>query len=133
MMEKTVCWRCGEALEKIEQPFPRLAKCHACEADLHVCRMCQFYKPLLSRRCEHEQAEPAREVDLANFCDYLKLAKNAYAGGEHKRASNAAVQLEALFGDEPDVNGQVTNDKKNLDPLKALFDDGSSQSTPDKD
>lgn len=123
MTGKLVCWRCGEPLGEIERPFPRLAKCQACEAELHVCRMCEFYKPSLSTRCDHELAEPAREVDLANFCHYLKLKPDAYGKSEHSRAKDAAEKLNALFGDDETTNNKIKTDKGNVDPLSALFKD----------
>ncbi|MDH5180226.1 MAG: hypothetical protein OEZ39_07350 [Gammaproteobacteria bacterium] len=121
MAGKLVCWRCGAALGKVARPFPRLAKCKTCEADLHVCRMCQFYQPRLSSRCDHELAEPAREVDLANFCHYLRLKPDAYLARDHAKAVDAAEKLKALFNAAEEEKVGSHDDRYNLDPLKALF------------
>ena len=121
MTGKLVCWRCGEALGDVPRPFPRLAKCQHCEADLHVCLMCRHYNPRYSTRCDHEMAEPAREIDLANFCHYLKLKPNAFVEKVHDQSKQAEARLKALFGEDESDNEQHDTDKPN-DPLATLKD-----------
>ena len=126
MAKRFVCWRCGEALHDIPKPFPRLEKCRACGADLHVCYMCRYYNPRMNDHCDHELAEAAREPDLANFCHYLRLRPEAYTK-QFDKAQQAAAELKALFGDDDErVSGASSQTNKQadvLDPLKALFQD----------
>lgn len=92
-----VCWRCGKSLQHIPQPLTRLAQCPACNADLHVCRLCYFYDPKLSGHCNHELAEPARETDIANFCDYFRANPDAYTSPETSKHQQALAQFQELF------------------------------------
>lgn len=119
MTGKLVCWRCGEALGDIPKPFPRLAKCKHCEADLHVCLMCRHYNPRYSTKCDHEMAEPAREVDLANFCHYLKLKTSAFVEKDFDQSKEAEARLKALFGDNG-VAEEPGNDMAPDDPMEKL-------------
>ena len=98
-MTGLVCWRCGASLKGIPTPFTRLAQCKACSADLRVCRLCKFYNPNHAEKCDHDLAEPAREVDVANFCDYFRPKAGAYSPQEKSRAEDAIAQLKALFGE----------------------------------
>ncbi|MDX1594753.1 MAG: hypothetical protein R3298_10905, partial [Gammaproteobacteria bacterium] len=98
MAEKPVCWRCGAPLrDDLPRIFPRLEKCLACGSDLHVCRQCRFYAPQYTTKCSHDRAEPAREVDVANFCAHFRLRTGAYAGGADATA-RARDRLDAMFG-----------------------------------
>lgn len=119
------CWRCGGSLSGIPVPFVRLAQCRACSADLHVCRMCRFYNPVLTTRCDHEMAEPAREIDIANFCHYFRPRYDAFIPKEKSRSDAARAQLEAIFGtatpsSDPADENTETNDE--LATAKARFD-----------
>ena len=118
MAGKLVCWRCGEALGETPKPFPRLAKCRHCEADLHICLMCRHYNLRYSTKCDHEMAEPARELDLANFCHYLKLRADAFQAKEYDQSKQAEAKLRALFGDNEEEGGAAP--EKPGDPMAAL-------------
>lgn len=120
MTGKLVCWRCGEALGDIPKPFPRLAKCKHCEADLHVCLMCRHYNPRYSTKCDHEMAEPARETDLANFCHYLKLKPDAFQEKDFDQSKQAEARLKVLFGDDA-AQQEDTKQKDPMASLKELF------------
>ena len=114
-MADLVCWRCGASLKDIPKPFVRLAQCKTCAADLHVCRLCKFYNPKFFEKCDHELAEAAREVDVANFCQYFQPKADAYNPQERSRADAAMAKLNALFGESIDDNGKevVAKDKFN--------------------
>lgn len=122
-MADLVCWRCGASLEDIPTPFARLAQCKSCGADLHVCRLCKFYNPNHFEKCDHELAEPAREVDVANFCHYFRPVVNAYHAEENSRADAAMAQLKALFGERGtgSTDEPATDQNKNTD-AKSKFD-----------
>jgi len=130
MARPPVCWRCGEMLrDELPRIFPRLEKCLACSSDLHVCRMCRFYAPQYTTHCSHDRAEPAREIDIANFCTHFRLRRDAYDGaaaaGEKSRG-----ELDTLFDAEPPATEERTaplaeQGDNPLSDLKALFgDDG---------
>ena len=131
-MAGLVCWHCGASLRDVPKPISRLSQCKACGADLHVCRLCKFYNPKLLSRCDNDQAEPAREIDIANFCGYFHPTANAF-GEDHKRKSDQAIQrLKTLFGDnESDqrahIDGAQQQDKpedkqSKLDAARAKFE-----------
>lgn len=122
MTDKYKCWRCGHEMGDIPRSLPRLEQCPACEADLHVCRLCRYYKPSLSSKCDHDLAEPAREVDIANFCQYFRINGQAYVAKEVDKAKQAEEKLAALFGDESTTNITAASDDP-MDKLKSLFDD----------
>ena len=125
MAGKLVCWRCGEALGEVPKPFPRLMKCTQCESDLHVCLMCHHYNPNYPTRCDHEMAEPAREVNLANFCHYLKLKPGAFVEKVIDKNKEAEARLKALFGDDEQENVKKKNDP--MESLKELFGDSAPE------
>lgn len=133
MSAKLVCWKCGHPLRKdLPRTFPRLEQCKQCGSDLHVCRMCRHYAPRYISLCDHELAEPPRDRELANFCQYFKPDPHAYVGREQREASAAKRQLDALFGgggpaageDEP-AAAKTADDP--LDALNALFGAGGKK------
>jgi hypothetical protein len=99
MTKRLVCWNCGASLKSVPLPISRLARCLACRTDLHVCRLCRSYNPRVSGYCGHDLAEPARDPECANFCQYFKPKPGAYVAREYQEAETARTQLEALFGD----------------------------------
>ncbi len=124
-MTGLVCWHCGASLKAIHKPIGRLAQCKTCGADLHVCRLCKFYNPNHFEKCDHDMAEPAREVDVANFCHYFRPRADAYNPQEKSRADDAMAELKALFGESEkteQVEKNETVDKSAADSDKAKFD-----------
>ena len=95
------CFRCGETLASLTLPLSRRDACPACSADLHVCRMCEFFDPQVPRQCREDGADDVKEKARPNFCDWFKPADDAYDAAAHEKASSAASELEALFGDAP--------------------------------
>jgi hypothetical protein len=75
----------------------RLEECRQCQAELHVCRMCEWYSVSVAKHCREPVAEEVKDKQRANFCDYFKPRPNAHqpASGE---AAKARGDLEALFG-----------------------------------
>lgn len=98
------CWKCGASLEDIPLPFSRYSKCKSCHADLHVCRMCEFYDPTVSKKCREPIAEEVKDKTRANFCGYLQPAANAYTSKDSLKADKARSELEGLFGLESSTN-----------------------------
>jgi len=103
-----VCWKCGASLGDEPLPLARLAECRACNADLHVCRLCEFYDLRVARKCREPVADEVKDKERANFCDYFQPCPGAYVVSDSLPAQNARNQLDALFGDE---EGQVSDRK----------------------
>ncbi|GGD63889.1 hypothetical protein [Lacimicrobium alkaliphilum] len=98
MSREYQCWHCGEALTDLILPLSRRETCAHCQADQHVCKMCEHFGP---RGCEEERAESPSDTEKANFCDYFKPTTDAYKGGYVDKSRQAKAELAALFGDEP--------------------------------
>ena len=74
------CWRCGAPLEQALFPLRREEVCPACDADLHVCKLCRFFNPSVSDACDEPIAAEVTNKERANFCDYLKPSPDAWRG-----------------------------------------------------
>ena len=98
MAEDVLCWNCGNPIQGLSLPMRRLEECPACNVDLHVCRMCQFYDSAVAKRCREPDAEEVKEKERANFCDYFKPSGDAYGAQERRKAQAARAELDALFG-----------------------------------
>ena len=96
-----VCWKCGATLAELPQPLSRLAECPKCRAYLHVCRLCKFHDPRLTRACREQDAEEVIDKEHANFCAYFKIQPGAYRIGSNEKAQTARDQLSGLFGTGP--------------------------------
>src|SRR5882724_7710570 len=72
MPHSLVCWRCGASLAALSLPLRRLDVCKACNAELHVCKMCVEYDTSYAKHCKEQTAEEVRKKDEANFCDHFK-------------------------------------------------------------
>ncbi len=107
------CWKCGAPLAQVPLPLSRYAQCPACESDLYVCRQCVHYDSRYSNACREERAEPPRESNRANFCDWFEANPEVRGGGDADAA--ARRELEALFGGGAEQASTGTN------PLDALF------------
>ncbi len=92
------CWKCGHSLEELSLPLRRLEECPACAAELHVCRMCEFYDTGVAKHCREPVADEVKDKIRANFCDYFKPTPQAYRPGDSSAAERARSELEALFG-----------------------------------
>lgn len=93
-----VCWKCGASIAELHLPLGRLAECPACRAYLHVCRMCRFYDPRVSRQCREDDAEEVKDKEHSNFCDYFKPRPDACRSRPDARSEAARDRLDALFG-----------------------------------
>ena len=98
MAERLSCWKCGTPLVSVPLPIGRRDECPSCGADLHVCRMCDFHDPGVSKSCREPMAEEVDEKERANFCDYFRAAPGRGAGGATAEAAAARDRLEKLFG-----------------------------------
>src|ERR1044071_1233191 len=97
MSHSLVCWKCGASLADYTLPLRRLEECRQCHAELHVCRMCEWYSVAVAKHCREPVAEEVKDKERANFCDYFKPRANAYQAPSGE-AGKARSDLEALFG-----------------------------------
>lgn len=122
MTSALVCWNCGALLGDELLPLTRLAECRVCRAELHVCRLCEFYDPRVARSCREPVADEVKEKARANFCGYFRIRPGAYVAPDAAEARQAKAQLEALFGGVPDeTNDRVLSEtdaaRENLEEL----------------
>jgi hypothetical protein len=57
--------------------------------------MCRHYSPQAAKQCKEPQAEPPREKDRANFCDFFDLGSGPLA--ERGAAAEAKAAFDKLF------------------------------------
>jgi hypothetical protein len=92
------CWKCGASLAEYTLPLRRLEECRVCGAELHACRMCEFYDTSKAKHCREPVAEEVKDKGVANFCDYFRPTAAAYRPEAASAADRARAELEALFG-----------------------------------
>jgi hypothetical protein len=96
MSHSLVCWRCGASLAELSLPLRRLDACKACNAELHVCKMCVEFERSYPNQCREPTVEEVRKKEEANFCDHFKPKAGAFVakdGGELARAKSALDDL----------------------------------------
>ncbi len=92
-----VCWNCGASLSALSLPLRRLDACRSCNAELHVCRLCEFHDAAVAKHCREPVAEEVKDKTRANFCDYFRPRAEAYVAPD-SGAARARAELEQLFG-----------------------------------
>lgn len=97
-MSELVCWKCGASLAALTLPLRRLEECPACEAELHVCLLCEFYDTSVAKSCREPIAEEVRDKERANFCDYFTPRPGAFDAEPAHAAADARAALDDLFG-----------------------------------
>ncbi len=105
-----VCWRCGADLAELTLPLSRFDECPSCRSQLHVCRMCDFYDPRVTKACREDDASDVQEKERANFCDFFRPADNAFDAAIAAADRASAAKLNALFGgDKSDADAGIDN------------------------
>jgi hypothetical protein len=97
MAHSLVCWRCGVSLSALSLPLRRLDVCKACNAELHVCKMCVEYDTSYAKHCKEPTAEEVRKKDEANFCDHFKPKAGAYVAKNEAELAKSKSALDDLF------------------------------------
>lgn len=97
-MSELVCWKCGASLADLSLPLRRLDECKQCSAELHVCKLCEWYSISVAKHCREPIAEEVKDKERANFCDYFKPRAGAYSKADIAASSKAKADLDALFG-----------------------------------
>ena len=98
MAQTLTCWKCGASLAEVLVPFARVAECPGCRADLHVCRMCEFFDPGVRRGCKEPVAEEVSDRERANFCGYFTPVRGLGAGVDDGGSQAPRAELDSLFG-----------------------------------
>jgi len=123
-----ICWKCGGPIKNLPMPLGRLSECKACHAELHVCRLCEFFDQHIADQCREPVADFVKEKERANFCDYFIPKPDAYTPKENSGAQTARSELDALFGLD---SGHDTETKSGTDEarekLDQLFGSGSGR------
>ena len=97
-MPGLVCWKCGASLADVTLPLRRLEECRTCGAELHVCKLCEWYSVAVAKHCREPIADEVKDKERANFCDYFKPRENAHSTVAVKAGATAKAELESLFG-----------------------------------
>jgi hypothetical protein len=97
-MSALVCWKCGTSLADLTLPLRRLEECRTCGAELHVCKLCEWYSVAVAKHCREPIAEEVKDKERANFCDYFKPRPGAYVPADVAGSSKARSELDVLFG-----------------------------------
>jgi uncharacterized protein YciW len=116
-----VCWKCGSSLEDLSLPLRRLDECRKCSAELHVCKLCEFYSVTVAKHCRETVAEEVKDKERANFCDYFKPQPNAYSTAGQDAASKAKADLAAIFGGANPAASEPSAADKAREELEKLF------------
>ncbi|MGH8595685.1 MAG: hypothetical protein ACREXT_03385 [Gammaproteobacteria bacterium] len=113
-MTDLVCWRCGALITDEPEPFARTAACRSCRADLHVCKLCEFYATGIANDCREPIAERVVNQERANFCGYFKPRPRAFIA---RGAPQSREALDALFGGTTSPTSPDSPATKGLDDL----------------
>jgi len=116
-----VCWKCGASLADLTLPLGRLEECRTCRAELHVCKMCEWYSLSVAKQCRETVAEEVKDKERANFCDYFKPRPDAYSTVETDAASKAKTDLDSLFGGAKSGTAEPSAADKAKAELERLF------------
>jgi hypothetical protein len=116
-----VCWKCGNSLADLSLPLRRLDECKKCSAELHVCKLCEFYSVAVAKHCRETVAEEVKDKERANFCDYFKPQPNAYSTRSQDAAAKAKADLDAMFGGAKPAAGEPSAADKAKAELEKLF------------
>ncbi len=120
-MSELICWKCGAALADYTLPLRRLEECRQCGAELHVCKLCEFYSITVAKHCREPIAEEVKDKERANFCDYFKPRSGAYSAAGVTEAAKARSELDSLFGSQPASSAQPSAADQARAQLDALF------------
>ncbi len=120
-MSSLLCWKCGNSLADLSLPLRRLDECKKCGAELHVCKLCEFYSLAVAKHCRETIAEEVKDKERANFCDYFKPRPDAYSTSDQSAAAKAASDLDALFGGSKPAAAEPSAAQKAKAELEKLF------------
>lgn len=92
------CHGCGAELDLgLGGVAGRRDECPRCRAPLHACRNCRAFDETARHGCREPAAEPPRDKDAANFCDFFVYREGPMAPREEDPRAKALSALDALF------------------------------------
>jgi hypothetical protein len=91
----TPCYQCSGDLS--DNAFGRSERCPACGADTRCCRNCAFEEPSYRSECRETQAEPVRDRERANYCDYFRPHKGPARANLRSGGTGARTAFDTLF------------------------------------
>ncbi len=91
------CWKCNASLADLSLPLRRLDVCKACNAELHVCKLCVEYDTHYAKHCKEPTAEEVRNKEEANFCDHFKPRPGAFVPKNVEEIERSRSALADLF------------------------------------
>lgn len=90
-----ICWNCSKSYEPPDL-VTRATECPHCAAYLRCCRNCEFYQPGLRNDCREPQADLQPDKEVANACDYFRVATQIKPKGKGGKSKS---DFDSLFGD----------------------------------
>jgi hypothetical protein len=120
-MAELVCWKCGASLADLTLPLLRLEECRKCGAELHVCKLCEWYSIGVAKQCREPIAEEVKDKERANFCDYFKARPDVYVAPDVAASSKARTDLDALFGGAKNAAAEPSAADRARSELDKLF------------
>jgi hypothetical protein len=120
-MPGLVCWKCGASLADVTLPLRRLEECRTCGAELHVCKLCEWYSVAVAKQCREPIAEEVKDKERANFCDYFKPRPGAHSKVDVSASTQARSALDALFGGAKDGAPEPSAAERAKAELDKLF------------
>ena len=104
------CWKCGVSLADYSLPLRRLEECRGCGAELHVCRMCEFYDTGVAKHC--------REPVLSER--FLILLRGTHIGPRYYVVSNIGCLRSVHFLPSGIRDNISTSGYREFAPFKRL-------------
>ncbi len=123
MSHSAVCWQCGASLAALTLPLSRFDACKQCRAELHVCKLCQFYEVTVAKQCREPIAEEVRDKQRANVCDYFTVREDAYRPAPLEATQQAHVQLDTLFGKTDTATNAAAGQQTAADAARKALND----------
>ena len=84
-------------MAELSLPLRRLDACKACNAELHVCKLCVEFDVSYAKHCKEPTAEEERNKEAANFCDHFKPKAGAYVAKDVGELTRSRSALDDLF------------------------------------
>ena len=88
-----ICRQCNTE-NQISNKLGFREECMKCGQDLHACNHCEFFDPKVYNECRETSADPVKEKDRANYCDYYEPGSSNDLDAKKEEVLSAA---EALF------------------------------------
>ena len=92
--KELLCHSCNKVLD-LEQntKVMRSDECPHCYANIHSCKMCDFYDKTAYNECRESNADRQVDKEMANFCDYFIITSSQKSGSDKDDLTNAANAL----------------------------------------